>query len=190
MKRKSVELLIKAVQLLEPNLKVYENNEFGDLVLQAENKVNWYRGTATKLKERIAVKKEKILVLNEMVNNGHYSNNLTRLNLKDQALEEEQLIMDIEMDIAAKDFYASMFVNRIRYDQETQRQLSMEAELLMKDYVAVAEMTINDDSTNQQSKAMLHGLLATCHKGFQTMAARNSVYAELRDALLNLGVKL
>jgi len=94
------------------------------------------------------------------------------------------------MDIAAKDFYSSMFVNRIRYSEETQKQISKEADLLMGDYVAVAEMTINDASTSQQSKAMLHGLLATCHKGFTNMAVRNSVYCELRDALLNLGVKL
>lgn len=189
MKRKSVELLIKAIQLLEPNLKVY-NQDSGDLVLQAENKVNWYRGTANKLKERIAVKKEKILAIKECIDSEYYENELEKLTLKDQALEEEQLIMDMEMDIAAKDFYASMFVNRIRYDQETQRQLSAEAEVLLKDYVAIAEMTVNDASTNQQSRAMLHGLLATCHKGFQTMAARNSVYVELRDALINLGVKL
>jgi hypothetical protein len=189
MKRKSVELLIKAIQLLEPNLRVY-NQDSGELVLQAENKVNWYRGTANKLKERIAVKKEKILAIKECIDSEYYENELEKLTLKDQALEEEQQIMDIEMDIAAKDFYASMFVNRIRYNEETQKQLSAEAELLLKDYVSVAEGIVVDENVSQGTKAMLHGLLAICHKGFQTMAARNSVYVELRDALLNIGVKL
>jgi hypothetical protein len=189
MKRKSVELLIKAVQLLEPNLKVY-SNDFGDLVLQAENKVNWYRATANKMKERIRIKKEKILVINEMLATEEYENNLQRLDLKDRCFDEQLQIDDIEMDIAAKDFYSSMYVFRIKNSEREQKEVSKEAELLMADYVQIAEMTLNDNNLSQTNRAMLHGLLGVIHKGLPTVAARNSVYGELRDALLNCGVTL
>lgn len=189
MKRLATEALIKVLQKLEPDLRVYKN-EYGDVALQAENKVNWYRAMCEKKKERIRIKKEKIIVINDMLEQGHYQHNLERLDLRERKFLEEEQIADIEMDIAAKDFYSSKFVFRIKDSEKTQKEISEEAGKLMKEYVAMAEMTLNDSNLSQKSRAIFHGILAVIHKGFTTEQARNSAYGDLRDALLDAGAEI
>lgn len=187
MRTKALKAYIAVTQAFFPDLKIYAYNS-KEIKLEFENKVNFYQAKTEKLKELISIRKERVKLYQ-----SDLQNELKResaLYIKEQIIIDEMFIMETEADIAAYNYYKSVYIEQVKYHEQTQDSTSKEADKYLSEYIKIAEHEVIKSDLKESDKLQLQGLINQTKKGFSGIAEKNTVYSLLKDKLIQAGIKL
>lgn len=175
---------IAVAQFIDPKIKVYGRPD--DIQLEFENKLNFYSAYVDKLILQCTIKSDIILKLKTRANSPVIQN-LERLRIEEEIIEREIELMNIEIEIAAKNYYQSVFAERVSYYEKTQKEISDKAEIELDGLVQECRNVLSIDSLSDKTKDIISGLLLSVDKGFANNNERNNVYLRIKDALSKIG---
>jgi hypothetical protein len=176
---------VAVAQFLSPKIKVYGNRPV-DIQLEFENKLDFYSAYVDKLKLQCTIKRDIILKLRTRANSPVIQS-LERLRIEEEVIEREIELMNIEIEIAAKNYYQSVFAERVSYYEKTQKEISEKAELEMNDLIVECKTVLSIDSVSDKTKDIISGLLLSVDNGFANDTERNNVYLRIKDVLSKIG---
>lgn len=180
MRSKAAQAFIAIAQLIDSNIKIYSYDET-DLKVEFAQKVNFYRNHVTKLKELVSLKKERIGILNQSIEKQRYSESFVN-DHKIEIVELEIEILDLEMSIAAKNYYESVFAAQYKYHNDAQKQTSREAVENIDKLMFNAENLLKQNVLSDKNVLMLKALMSNA-KNYKTDNERNDTYSRLKDFL-------
>lgn len=148
-----------------------------------KDKVDTYEHISKLLRKRADIKIAIIKNLNDKLNNKDYNDELEGLRLVEEIVQAELEMIDIEVEIEAKNFYTSTYSNMARYFEETQQRVSAEADIHLGRIVGELKSFSDNPLVDDKKRAIAHGLISRFYGGIRTTKEKNALYLEMKDAL-------
>lgn len=147
------------------------------------DKVNTYQHISTLLRRKIQLKNEQLKEIDSMIRNNDYESHLEKLYLLEQSVDIELSIIDVEVEIEAKNYYATVHSNMARYFEDNQLKVSADADANLPKVVSDVSEYCMKEGVSKEKVAQIHGYLHRFYNGFKNIKEKNSLYLEMRDFL-------
>lgn len=147
------------------------------------DKVNTYQSIVSMLRRKVQLKNEQIKEIESMISNDEYDNHLEKLQLLEQCVDLQLNIIDIEVEIEAKNYYNTVHSNMARYFEENQKKIAVEADKNLPKAVSDISEYCMKEGLSKERVAQIHGYLHRFYNGFKSINEKNSLYLEIMDFL-------